>query len=164
MRELAGRNWLFWLVWLCLGFGFWELLTDTYSVPEFGVGIGAAAAGASLAVLVRESTKAEYALPWPMLRRLAPLPLSAVSASAVVLWRLGLETARGRRVEGRTRALPFDHGGEGAMPATRRALQDLAVCVAPVTFSMGIDHELDLILVHELARPGEPEGDLAVRL
>lgn len=164
MRELAGRNWPFWLIWLCLGFGFWELLTGTYSVPEFGVGIGAALAGASLAVLVRESTQAEFVLPWAMLGRLAPLPLSAVSASLAVLWRLALETARGRRVEGRTRALPFEHGGAGALPATRRALQDLAVCVAPVTFSMGIDQELDLILVHELARPGEAERDLAVRL
>jgi hypothetical protein len=162
--HLLHRHWLFWLVWVCVGFGFYELLSGTFSVPEFLVGLTAAAAGATAAGVARHRRQVEFSPTLRMARAMAGLPAQAVRASCQVLWYLVRETMSGRRVEGRMRTVPYDPGGQRGEDFARRALQELAICVAPVTLSLGIDLDLKLILVHELARPGERARELGALL
>ncbi|MGH7778035.1 MAG: hypothetical protein ACREPI_12800, partial [Candidatus Dormibacterales bacterium] len=77
LTRLVRRNRLYWAVWLCLGFGFYELLAGTYSLPELMVGLGSAAAGATAAVLARERAALRLRPGRPAAARLLPLPMLA---------------------------------------------------------------------------------------
>lgn len=153
-----------WLVWLALGFGFYMLLSDAYSVPEFMVGLGAAAAGATAATMLRRSREARLRMDGGLLAELRHVPLRMVTDSLRLLALLVSDLARGRRVRGRVRAVEMNLGGDSAWWRTRRAAEDYAVCATPMTLCFGFDHEHNLLLIHELRLGDGPGPGPVVRL
>jgi hypothetical protein len=140
------------------------LLSGTYSIPEFGVGLGAAVLGASAATLLARQREIGVALDGRMLKALRRVPRRALVDSLEVYGRLLLALARARPLEGRVRAAHFDPGGEDPRAQTRRALTDYCLCLTPMSIGLGIDRPGHLVLVHELMPPGSPPRDLGLDL
>ena len=90
MTEGAGPRRHTWLVWLCLGFGLYQLLTGTYRVPELLVWLGAVTTDAAVNVLARDTRKIRLGVSETIVRRLCPLVLRGGAASLEVLQRPGV--------------------------------------------------------------------------
>jgi multisubunit Na+/H+ antiporter MnhE subunit len=162
--RLALRHWRFWLVWLGLGFGFYLLLSGTFSTAEILAGLAAAALGATAATLLRGQREVRISSDRAMLRELRWIPWRALTDSVEIYARLLKGLARARPLGGRVRAVPFDPGGDDARSQSRRALTDYFVSFTPMSIALGIDREARLVVVHELLPPGEPHREIGLDL
>ncbi len=163
-RRLVREDGAHWLAWLALGFGFYMLLSDTYSIPEFVVGLGAAAMGATAATVLRHTREVRVRADTRLWYELRRVPARAVTDSLRVLAVLLSSLARGRHVAGRVRAVEINLGGDTPWWSARRAAQDYAVCATPMTLSFGFDHEHNVLLIHELQLGEGPSPGPVVRL
>ena len=114
------------------------------------VGLGAAAAGATCAALLRRERPLPFEPDRQLLRELRGVPLRALGNSFEVYWLLLAALARGRRVTGRVRALPFPAVEDDARSRARRAVADYVTCLTPLTLSFGVDREHRQLLIHRL--------------
>jgi multisubunit Na+/H+ antiporter MnhE subunit len=137
---------------------FWVILDDSVETDELLAGAGAAALGAFLAefVLYQTGTRFRVRPAWvvPALR----LPALVVRDTWIVfraLWRL---LARGEPAAGGFREVPVRYGGDSAQDVTRRVLLTGGRSFTPNAFVLGLDRARDVMVVHELVRPGGPES------
>ncbi len=151
MRRAAG----FWLGWWVALAGLWLALDYTVAVPEVIAGAVAAALGASASTAVRAQRQVGsrfrtrwLGLAWRPFAQIAP----DTWLLATVLWQ---RLVVGREVGGSFRAVAFRASDKDRSGPARRALAEGFGSVAPNTYVIGIDHEHDLMLVHQLvATPG----------
>lgn len=163
-RRLLQHHGPYWLAWLAAGFGFYLLLSDTYSVPEFLVGLAAAGMGATAATRLRHTRGARLRGDRRLWWALRSVPMRAVTDSLRLLLLLLRSLARRRRVAGRVRGVEMNLGGDSPSWRARRAAEDYAVCLTPMTLSLGFDHEHNVLLIHELMLGGGPGPGPVVRL
>ncbi|HEX6457367.1 MAG TPA: hypothetical protein VF032_00505 [Thermoleophilaceae bacterium] len=141
--------------WITLA-ALWLLFVDTVKFPELMTGAAAALIGAVAAEVVYSQSRVRVRVRpswvrhgWRPLVRLFP-------DTARVLFVLLRQLVLRRPVRGEFRMVPFRPGRPGgAHDMTRRALAKGAGSFAPNTYVVGIDHDREQMLVHQL----EPGGD-----
>lgn len=147
-----------WAVFILTG-AFYLLLIDFTGLPELYAGTGATTMAAiGFALAHRQGLRA----PAVRLRWLArggravrhlPTDVFWVSVLAVV------QAVSPSRSRGVLRAVPFAYGDDAdPRDAGRRALAEALGSLTPNTIVIGVDHERDLILVHQLRRSGGADG------
>jgi multisubunit Na+/H+ antiporter MnhE subunit len=135
--------------WL-VGAAVWLVLVDTTYTPELIAGAVAAALAATGTELVRRQRIARISAhprwlvyAWrPLLRVPADVARLTLAALAQLIHP---QASRGRFV-----ALRFEFGGEEPSDHGRRALAEGLGSFSPNTYVVGIDHDRDLILVHQM--------------
>lgn len=145
------RVWL--SAWVVL-FALWLVLVGSAEVAECLGGVVAAAIGATGLVVVQTRDKTTMAIRpgwlWLLARR---VPRQALIDCARVLGVL-LDLARGQRVEGRMRALPFNVGTDAPLDAGRRALVVFGVSLAPN--AVAVRFQDDALILHQLVPSSLP--------
>jgi multisubunit Na+/H+ antiporter MnhE subunit len=140
-----------WLGWWLFLFVVWMLLVLTQATAEVLAGVVGAAIGATAAEVVRRSGLVDIR-PWRMWpRRPWLLALTVVSDC----WLLTVALFRQVRWRddnvGAFRGIPFEAGPDDDPKAVaRRAAYTAQISLTPNTYVIGIDRELDNMLVHEL--------------
>jgi len=152
-----------WLGWWLLLFVVWMLLVLTQASAEVLAGVAVAAVGASAAEVVRRSRLVDLR-PWSLLPR-RPWVLAATTVTdcwllAEALWR---QLRQPDDNVGAFRGIPFEAGADDdPLAAARRAAYAAQISLTPNTYVIGIDRELNNILVHELV--AGPREETAARV
>jgi multisubunit Na+/H+ antiporter MnhE subunit len=152
-----------WLGWWLFLFVVWMLLVLTQATAEVLAGVFAAAIGATAAEVVRRSGLVEVR-PWRMSPRRPWLLVFTVVSDCwlltVALWR----QLRWREENvGVFRGIPFKAGHDDDPKAVaRRAASTAQISLTPNTYVIGIDRDLDNMLVHELV--GGPRDETRERV
>jgi multisubunit Na+/H+ antiporter MnhE subunit len=152
-----------WLGWWLFLLVVWMLLVLTQDTAEVLAGVVVAAVGATAAEVVRRSGLVDVR-PWRMSpRRPWVLALTVVSDCwllTVALWR----QIRWREENvGVFRGIPFASGpDDDPNAAARRAAYTAQISLTPNTYVIGIDRDLDNMLVHELV--AGPRDETAERV
>lgn len=139
-----------WLAAWAFAAALYLLLIDTTDLPELIVGGVAAALAATGSELARQQRVVGESLRLGWLRRLyrpllrVPLDIAQVSAAAVK------QLVRPRPRVGEFRTVKFTCHGDERRDDGRAALAIAAGSFAPNTMVVGVDHERDLMLVHQL--------------
>ena len=160
-RTTSGRRVLLTALGFVLAGGVYMALIDTTSLPELYAGAAVALLGAVTFEAALEQDRAEMRVRARRLARawraLALIPADIVRVSAAALAQAGSPRAE----RGRLRAVPFRHGSDtDSRDVGRRAAAEALGSLAPNTIVIGIDHERDLLLVHQLAGgPGSETVD-----
>lgn len=157
-RGGAMRVWL--TTWVVL-LGLWLVLVGSLALAECLGGLVAATIGATGLLVVQTRDTSTIAVRpgwlWLLARR---VPRQMVEDCARVLGVL-VDLARGRRVEGRMRVVPFKVGTDAPLDAGRRALVVFGVSLAPN--AVAVRFEDDALVLHQLvpsALPNDPEWPL----
>jgi multisubunit Na+/H+ antiporter MnhE subunit len=137
-----------WMAWWLALLGLWLLLVSV-NTAEFVAGLGAAAAAATAAEVVRTQGLVRFDPDPRWVLRIWRVPRS-ILRDCWVLTRALAQHLRGKPVNSGFRAIPFRSGGDDARASARRALVVPAISVSPNTYVIGIDEEADLMLVHQL--------------
>ena len=131
-------------------FAFWLLLVDETDEPNLITGAVCALLAAGLSTLV-QSLRSVHAKPRPAMLRYAYRPLMLlVTDSARVAWALVARSVLRRPVTGRWRAVRYSATGEASDQVARRVLTEWGASAGPNRYSVGIDPERGVLLVHEL--------------
>jgi hypothetical protein len=141
------RSWLTWFVLLYL---LYLLLADNPVLPELLVGVVAAAAGATGAVVVRQQRER---LLKPRLRMLkgAWRPVLGIFADLMPLTRVLVSAGILRRpTPSRIEETPFTKLSDSGEDAAERALAEALGSLAPNGIVLGIDHERGVLVTHRL--------------
>jgi multisubunit Na+/H+ antiporter MnhE subunit len=157
----APRVILSWLVWWVLLAALYAVLADSATEPELFAGAGAAAIGATGAVLVRAQRQLllRPRLRWlrgawrplaGLIRDLWPLVVTLVEAGVL------RRPARSGFVE-----VPFDAVGDDAEDAAYRAFTEAFGSLAPNTLVVQIDTDRGALLAHQLRQTDDPAADAA---
>ncbi|MFL5862910.1 MAG: hypothetical protein ACJ780_19400 [Solirubrobacteraceae bacterium] len=147
------------------GGAFYMLLIDNTMLPELLAGAAAVLLAATAAEVSRQGglhgarPRALWPLRfWHVVVRL-PGDVFWVSVAALA------QVVAPRERRGTLRAVPFRHGDlDDPGDVARRAMSEGLGSVTPNAIVIGIDHERDLILVHQLHRSGGAETIDALRL
>jgi hypothetical protein len=154
---------------LTLGFlfagAFYLLLIDITALPELYAGAGTALLAALGFEAGREQGFAEMSsAPSWLLRGWRPfarVPGDTARVSLAILQQL----AHPRAERGTLRAVPFAFGErDSPRDAGRRALAEALGSLAPNSVVIGVDHERDLLLAHQLYRNGGADAIDVLRL
>jgi multisubunit Na+/H+ antiporter MnhE subunit len=152
----VGRRAATWLVWWVLLMSFWVILDDSVALDELLAGAGAAALAAFLAELVSYQAATRFRLRVEWLLPALRLPGQVARDTVIVFAALGRRLLRGEQPPSGFREIPVPFGGRGDEDVTRRVLIVGGRSVAPNTFVLGIDSELNVMIVHQLvANEGE---------
>jgi len=152
----VGRRAATWLVWWVLLMSFWVILDDSVALDELLAGAGAAALAAFLAELVSYQAATRFRLRVEWLLPALRLPGQVARDTVIVFAALGRRLLRGEQPPSGFREIPVPFGGRGDEDVTRRVLLVGGRSVAPNTFVLGIDSELNVMIVHQLvANEGE---------
>jgi multisubunit Na+/H+ antiporter MnhE subunit len=152
------RRVLAWVLGWVFAATLYLLLIDTTSLPELIVGAVAAVLAATGMELAREQGIVGESIRWRWLLRLhrpllkLPGDVALVSAAALA------QLVRRPKRRGEFRAVRFRCGPEDQLASGRRALAEALGSFAPNTIIVGIDHERQLILAHQLHRSGGREA------
>jgi multisubunit Na+/H+ antiporter MnhE subunit len=144
--------------------GFYLLLIDTVDLPEVYAGCGVALLAAVAFELSREEGVAEATIAPGWLARAGRVLARVPAQVALVSWEAVVQLFARKRTRGVFRAVPFSAGGEGPRDAGRRALAEELGSLTPNTIVIGVDHERELLLVHQLRRRGGAEELDVMRL
>lgn len=137
-------------VWIVL-VAFYFLFAGEISLTEMAAGLPTAAIAAAYALALRHSEAHRLRLSAPWLRVIGK-PLLSVFPDALRVGRVLLR-ALWRRPEGQLGVIarqPFDHGGEDAASAGRRALVILGTSLAPNGYVLSSAEEMDALVLHRL--------------
>lgn len=139
-----------WLLWWVLLMSLWVILDNSIASDELLAGAGAAALGACLTEVAgyQASTRIRMRIEW--LVPALSLPAQVVRDTVIVFAALWRRLARGEEPASGFRELPVRYGSDTAEGKTRRALYVGGRSVAPNTFSLGIDRDRDVMIVHQL--------------
>jgi len=95
------------LIWFALLEGFWALLVGTQQDTELAAGLIAAAVGAVFAETLRSLGLLPYTTHFATLAKIWKAPFFIVFDFLLVTWTLVAALARGRRVRGTWKRIPF---------------------------------------------------------
>jgi multisubunit Na+/H+ antiporter MnhE subunit len=138
---------------------FWVIVDDSLALDELLAGAGAAALGASLAVLVGHQAAAWVRIRIAWLSPALSLPGEVVRDMVIVFMALWRRLADGEEPASGYREVPVRFGADTSEGKSRRALLVGGRSVAPNTFALGIDAERDVMVVHQLVvSDGEAAG------
>ncbi|HEX3998540.1 MAG TPA: hypothetical protein VHX65_08330 [Pirellulales bacterium] len=154
-QPLRLGQWAFW--WTGL-FALYLLLIVKLQWQELSVAVFITATAATAAWLSGRAGKLRYRPHFHWLRFAARLPPKVVVDCATVIGALWPRLARGKRLQGVVREVPFKPGGNGPVSRARRALVVAAVSLAPNTFVIDLDAERGVLIVHQLVPSKEPPG------
>jgi len=144
-----------WLTWWVLLMAFWVILDDSVATDDLLAGAGAAALGAFVAELAAHQTGTRFRMRAAWLVPALRLPGEVVRDTVIVMAAL-VRLARGQEPASGFRELLVRPGPDTAEGATRRALLIGGRSLAPNTFVLGIDHDREVMVVHQLvATEGE---------
>jgi multisubunit Na+/H+ antiporter MnhE subunit len=139
-----------WLVWWVLMMSFWVMIDDSVNTDELLAGAGAAALAAFLAEVVsyQAASRFRMRIDWvvPALRLPGQVARDMVTVYAA-LWR---RLARGEQPPSAFLEIPARFGDDTPEGVTRRVLLIGGQSVAPNTFVLGMDSDLDVMVVHRL--------------
>jgi hypothetical protein len=143
-----------WFVRWALLAGLWMALDDSRALPELVAGAGVAAVGATFAALIIRPGQPHTVTKFLAVLRLGPrrlgrplmrlIPDTALVGAA--LWR---KLARGERIAGTFRAVPYREERPLASAAGRVAVEAWG-SLAPNRYVIGIDEGNGELLLHEL--------------
>jgi multisubunit Na+/H+ antiporter MnhE subunit len=139
-----------WLVWWVLMMSFWVMIDDSINTDELLAGAGAAALAASLAELVTYQAAARFRMRIDWLVPALRLPGRVVADTVTVYAALWRRLVHGERPPSAFRELPARFGDDTPEGLTRRVLLIGGHSLAPNTFVLGMDKDLDVMVVHEL--------------
>jgi multisubunit Na+/H+ antiporter MnhE subunit len=139
-----------WLVWWVLLMSLWVILDNSIASDELLAGAGAAALGACLAEVAGYQAATRFRMRIEWLIPALSLPGQVVRDTVIVFAALWRRLARGEEPASGFRELPVRYGSNSAEGKTRRALYVGGQSVAPNTFALGIDHDRDVMIVHQL--------------
>ncbi len=146
-----------WLAWWVLMMSFWVIVDNSIEAGELLAGAGAAALAALLAELAgyQAATRLRMRIEWlgPALR----LPLAVASDSGTVFVALWRQVVLRQPPRSGFRELAVRYGGETLEDKTRRALLVGGTSLAPNTFTLGLDAERNVMVVHQLVLSGPEE-------
>jgi multisubunit Na+/H+ antiporter MnhE subunit len=148
-----------WLVWWVLMMSFWVMIDDSISTDELLAGAGAAALAAFLAEMVTYQAAARFRMRIDWLVPALRLPGQVVADTVTVYAALWRRLVRGERPPSAFRELPARFGDDTPEGITRRVLLIGGHSLAPNTFVLGMDKDLDVMVVHELVRREREMGD-----
>jgi multisubunit Na+/H+ antiporter MnhE subunit len=139
-----------WLVWWVLMMSFWVMIDDSINTDELLAGAGAATLAAFLAELVTYQAAARFRMriEWvvPALR----LPGQVVQDLVTVYAALWRRLVHGEQPPSAFLELPARFGDDSPEGVTRRVLLIGGQSVAPNMFVLGMDKDLDVMVVHRL--------------
>jgi multisubunit Na+/H+ antiporter MnhE subunit len=145
-----------WLVWWVLMMSFWVMIDDSVNTDELLAGAGAAALAASLAELVTYQAASRFRMRIKWLVPALHLPGQVARDTFTVYAALWRRLVRGEQPPSAFVELPARFGDDSPEGVTRRVLLIGGQSVAPNTFALGIDKDLDVMVVHKLvAKQGE---------
>lgn len=131
-------------------FALWLLLVDELDEPNLITGAVCALLAAALSTLV-QSLRSVHAKPRAAMLRYAYRPLILlVTDTARVAWALIARGVLRRPVAGRWRAVRYATTGDAPDQVARRILTEWGASAGPNRYSVGIDPERGVLLVHEL--------------
>ena len=142
---------LVWLTWWVLLMALWVMLDDSFRPDELIAGAIAAALGASLAAAATGQAGTRFRLRSAWLRHAAELPGQVVRDTVIVFAALARTLATGQPPSSGYVEIPVRYGDDTAYGGTRRVLLTWAHSVAPNNFTVGLDPDRDVMLVHRLA-------------
>lgn len=131
-------------------FALWLLLVDEADEPNLIAGGACALLAAGFASLV-QSLRSVHAKPRPAMLRYAyrPLMLLMTDTARVVSALIARGVLR-QPVTGRWRAARYKANGQTPEEVARRVLTEWGASAGPNRYSVGIDVERELLVVHEL--------------
>lgn len=140
-----------WTVWCAAFFWLWLLFTGDWNRIELIGAAWGAAAGATIAELMRASAKLHVHVPRGQLRAAATMPLNVLVDSGVLLGALLRSLGQRRVVRG---AFVTHRFGPGARTTprgeTHRAWTTVLATFSPNSYVVDIDVERETIVMHEL--------------
>lgn len=148
---------MWWVGWILSG-ALYLLLIDTTDLPELIVGAGAASLAATAFLLAREQYLAAETVRAEWLNSLYRPFIKVPTDVAMVSWVALAQLVDRRRTRGAFRAVPFRCGDDEALEIGRRGLAESLGSFAPNTIIIGVDHERELLLGHQLRRTGGTEA------
>ena len=151
MRAGVLRTVGIWLAWWVFLYAVWLALVATDAPAELLAGIPVAAIAATGAEVVRRSRLVDLH-PWGLLPR-KPwwLPGQVVKETGQLIVVLWSQLRDPKDNLGEFRGIHFEAGpDDDPRAAARRAAYTGVISFAPNTYVVGIDHEHDNMLVHEL--------------
>ncbi len=137
------------------------IFTSNLSWQEFAIGVVAAAVGAVGDAIVKSEGLAKFR---PRARWILLIfwePWYVLKGTWLVFSEL-VRPLGGKRLRGKSHAVPFQYGGQDDASAARRAILAAYVTVSPDSIVVGLDPEKHLVLLHQLGTDEIPE--LARRL
>ena len=140
-----------WTAWWLVLFWLWLLLVGDWNrIDVIGAACGAAA-GATLAELLRTATRQPLLAPVERLRAAAAVPPIVIADFAVVTWALLSSLVRRRFARGAFITRSFDAGPK-TTPSGRahRAWTVWLAGLSPNAYVIDIDEERDTVLLHDL--------------
>jgi hypothetical protein len=157
IRAWARRASVWWAGWI-LGGALYLLLIDTTDLPELIVGAGAASLAATGFLLARERYIAADTVRVNWLAHLYRPFVKVPSDIATVSWVALAQLIDRKRARGVFRVAPFRCGDDEGLEIGRRGLAESLGSFAPNTIIIGVDHERELLLGHQLRRAGGTEA------
>ena len=127
----------------------WLLLVNNAFLPEIVLGASACTAASAAAALAAVFGRVSFSPRARWLLRLWKAPWWMFADSLVVLWAHALRL-RGRRVSGRTRALPLAPVRGSARRLARNTIAEAGGSIGPNCYALGVLDDEELIVVHQL--------------
>jgi multisubunit Na+/H+ antiporter MnhE subunit len=146
-----------WLTWWVLMMSLWVIQDDSLRTDELLAGAAAAALAATVAEVAghQAATRLRIRIEW--LGPASRLPADLVRDTGVVFAALWRQLVHGQVPDSGFREVPVRFGGQSMEDKSRRALIVGGSSVAPNTFALGLDHDRDVMVVHNLVLPEEGE-------
>lgn len=140
-----------WLTWWVLMMSLWVALDDSLRSDELLAGAIAAAIAAVGAEMVGHQAQTRYRIRAAWLLGAFRLPGQVAQQTLLVFGVLARTLARREPPpHGAFTEIPVRYGDDTPLGVTRRVLLTGARSLAPNGFVLGIDHERDVMIVHEL--------------
>jgi multisubunit Na+/H+ antiporter MnhE subunit len=145
------RRPLAWALWFVAFFWIWMLLVGDWNRVEWIAGTIVAAVAATIAELLRASTRMQLLVPLDVLRKSAlVLPMVFVDFGILVV-ALARSLATGRVTRGQYVSRPIDPGPKTTSAGVaRRAWIVLLAGYSPNAYVVDIDAERETVLLHDL--------------
>jgi hypothetical protein len=148
-----------WLCWWVLLMSFWVMLDDSTLPDELLAGAGAAVLGALLAEQATYQAATRFRMRFEWLAHALSLPGQVVADTVTVFGALGRKLIRGENPPSEFAELPTQFGDDSPHGVTRRVLLIGGRSVAPNMFTLGIDKDTNLMVVHRLVGDKGHRGD-----
>lgn len=145
-----------WAIWWVLCAALWLALVDRTKLDELLFGAGAAALGATAAVLVRQQRSALMRPRARWLRGAWRPPLALVTDLAPLARALVTRGILRRRQTGRIHELPYDAVGDDPRDGAHRVLTAVLGSLGPNTIVLEIDAETRTLIAHQLVPTKDP--------